>query len=138
VVIMLPIAGDRCVLGRSPRFAATMWSALAGFAEPGETIEEAVRREIREEASIDCGRVTYFASQPWPFPSSLMIGCFVEAASSDIRVDGNELEDARWFERDEVFAMLEKRHPQGLLAPTQMAIAHHILRRWAEGAGEAG
>ena len=77
--IMLPVAGERCVLGRSHRFQAGMWSCLAGFVEPGETIEDAVRRETREEAGIVCGRVGYFASQPWPFPTSLMIGCHAEA-----------------------------------------------------------
>lgn len=76
---MLAVDGDRCLLGRQPRFAAGMYSALAGFLEPGETIEDAVRREIREEAGIACAEVAYFASQPWPFPSSLMIGCFARA-----------------------------------------------------------
>ncbi|MGB9389741.1 MAG: NAD(+) diphosphatase, partial [Xanthobacteraceae bacterium] len=79
VVIMLAISGERCVLGRSRRFAPTMWSCLAGFAEPGESIEEAVRREVLEEVGIACGQVRYFASQPWPFPSSIMIGCHAEA-----------------------------------------------------------
>ena len=109
-----------------------MYSALAGFVEPGETIEEAVRREIHEEARIDCGAVRYVASQPWPFPSSLMIGCLAEARSRDIVIDGHELEDARWFTRDEVEAMFAKRHPQGITAPDAMAIAHHILRFWLE------
>ncbi len=108
VVIMLPIAGERCVLGRSPRFAPTMWSCLAGFAEPGESIEEAVRREVLEEVGIAIGRVKYFASQPWPFPSSIMIGCHAEALSDTVVVDREELEDARWFERDELAAMLRR------------------------------
>ena len=77
-----------------------MWSCLAGFVEPGETIEDAARRETLEEAGIVCGRVRYFASQPWPFPSSLMIGCHAEAISSEIKVDYDELEDARWFSRE--------------------------------------
>ena len=79
---MLAIAGERCLLGRSARFAPGMWSCLAGFVEPGEAIEDAVRRETREEAGIVCGRVAYFASQPWPFPTSLMIGCHAEALST--------------------------------------------------------
>jgi len=132
VVIMLAIDGDRCLLGRSARFAPTMWSCLAGFLEPGEAIEDAVRRETLEEAGIACGRVKYFASQPWPFPSSLMIGCHAEAISRDIVVDRAELEDARWFSKDEVTAMLLRRHPDGLTMPPPVAIAHHIVRAWVE------
>ena len=134
VVIMLAVDGERCLLGRQPRFPKNMYSCLAGFLEPGETIEEAVRREIHEEAGVACGEVAYVASQPWPFPSSLMIGCLARATSSKITIDAVELEDARWFDRAEVAAMFERRHPQGLSAPTQMAIAHHILRFWADGA----
>jgi NAD+ diphosphatase len=132
VVIMLAIAGERCVLGRSPRFAPTMWSCLAGFAEPGESIEEAVRREVQEEVGIACGRVKYIASQPWPFPSSIMIGCHAEALSDTIVVDREELEDARWFERDELVAMLKRQHAQGLTTPPPIAIAHHIIRSFVE------
>ena len=132
VAIMLPIAGERCVLGRSPRFAASMWSCLAGFIEPGETIEEAVRREVREEVGVVCGRVNYFASQPWPFPTSLMIGCHAEAVSEEIVVDRSELEDARWFDRAELALMLLRKHPQGLTATLPHAIAHHIIRRYIE------
>ncbi len=133
VVIMLATDGDSCLLGRQRRFPKGMYSALAGFLEPGETIEQAVRREILEEAGIACGEVRYFASQPWPFPSSLMIGCFVEATNRTIVVDQVELEDARWFPRDEVRAMLEKRHPDKVAAPIPMAIAHHLIKRWAAG-----
>jgi NAD+ diphosphatase len=130
VVIMLAVDGDRCLLGRQPRFPAGMYSCLAGFLEPGETIEDAVRREVGEEAGIRCGAVTYLGCQPWPFPSSLMIGCLVEAASTEIAVDREELEDARWFTRDEVRAMIEGRHPDGLSCPMPMAIAHHIVLAW--------
>ena len=133
VVIMLAVDGDACLLGRQPRFPKRMYSALAGFVEPGETIEAAVRREILEEAGIACGAVSYFASQPWPFPSSLMIGCFAEARSRALAVDQTELEDARWFSRAETLALLERRHPDGLAAPIPMAIAHHLLKRWAAG-----
>ncbi len=133
VVIMLALDGERCLLGRQSRWPKGMYSCLAGFVEPGETIEEAVRREIHEESGIACGEVAYLASQPWPFPSSLMIGCFVRATSRDIVVDDVELEDARWFTRDDVTAMFDKRHPEGLTPPAPMAIAHHILRVWAEG-----
>jgi len=133
VVIMLTVTGDRCLLGRSGRFAASMWSCLAGFVEPGEAIEDAVRRETLEEAGIRCGRVSYFRSQPWPFPMSLMIGCHAEALNDDIVIDRNELEDARWFTRDEVALMLMRKHPDGLGTPPPVAIAHHIIRAWVEG-----
>jgi NAD+ diphosphatase len=132
VVIMLASDGDRCLLGRSPRFVPTMWSCLAGFIEPGESIEDAVHRETREEAGITCGRVVYFASQPWPFPASLMIGCHAEALSHEIVVDREELEDARWFSKGEVEAMLMRKHPDGLTTPPPVAIAHHIIRAWVE------
>ena len=133
VVIMLATHGDRCVLGRSGRFTSTMWSCLAGFVEPGEAIEDAVRREIREEVGISCGRVDYFESQPWPFPSSLMIGCHAQALSSELIIDREELEDARWFDRDEIIAMLQRKHPDGLTTPLPVAIAYHIIRAWVEG-----
>src|SRR5262245_8847726 len=132
VAIMLPVAGERCLLGRSHRFAAGMWSCLAGFIEPGETIEDAVRREVREESGIVCGRVTYFKSQPWPFPSSLMIGCHAEALTHELVVDHNELEGARWFDREEVASMLARQHPEGLITPVPVAIAYHIIRSWVE------
>jgi NAD+ diphosphatase len=133
VVIMLAVRGERCLLGRSARFAASMWSCLAGFIEPGECFEEAVRREVREEAGIVCGRVQYFASQPWPFPMSLMIGCHAEALTEDITVDRSELEGARWFDREEIALMLLRQHPDGLGTPPPVAIAHHIIRAWVEG-----
>jgi len=132
VAIMLPVAAERCVLGRSHRFQAGMWSCLAGFIEPGETIEDAVRRETREEAGIVCGRVSYFASQPWPFPTSLMIGCHAEALSQEIVIDRTELDDARWFDREEVASMLLRSHPDGLTTPPTVAIAYHIIRAWVE------
>jgi NAD+ diphosphatase len=131
VVIMLAVDGDNCLLGRQPRFPKGVYSALAGFVEPGETIEAAVQREIKEETAVACGEVRYFASQPWPFPSSLMIGCFAHALSRAIAVDRTELEDARWFTREETRAILERRHPSGLTAPIPMAIAHHLIKFWA-------
>src|SRR3984893_3583432 len=132
VVIMLAIDGERCLLGRQSRFAKGMWSCLAGFVEPGETIEDAVRRETREEAGIVCGRVAYFASQQWAFPLSLMIGCHAEALSREIIIDRAELDDARWFDREEVASMLLRCHPDGLTTPPTMAIAYHIIRAWVE------
>ena len=136
VAIMLAVAGERCLMGRQSRFVPGMWSCLAGFVEPGESIEEAARRETFEEAGIVCGRVRYFASQPWPFPSSLMIGCHAEALSEEIRVDRDELEDARWFTREEAAQMLLRQHPQGLTTPPPAAIAHHIIRDWLEGGAD--
>src|SRR5579883_783296 len=133
VVIMLAILDDeRCLLGRSRRFAPTMWSCLAGFIEPGETIEEAVRREVLEESGIACGRVRYFRSQPWPFPSSLMIGCHAQALSDKIVIDDQELENARWFDREELALMLRRAHPDGLTTPPPVAIAHHMIRDFVE------
>jgi len=130
VVIMLLVDGERCVLGRQPQFAPGMYSALAGFLEPGETMEDAVRREIKEEAGVASSQVTYFASQPWPFPSSLMIACFVRATQTTLSIDKTELEDARWFTRDEVATMLQGEHPDALSAPKPYAIAHHLLRHF--------
>lgn len=133
VVIMLTVDGDECLLGRSPRFAPGMWSCLAGFVEPGETFEQAVRRETLEEAGIRTGEVRYLASQPWPFPMSVMIGTHAQATSREITIDQNELEGARWFHRDEAALLLTRTHPEGLTAPPQMAIAHHLIRAFVEG-----
>jgi NAD+ diphosphatase len=133
VVIMLAVSGDDCLLGRSGRFGKGMYSALAGFLEPGETIEDAVRREILEESGIRTGRVAYVASQPWPFPSSLMMGCIAEALNRDITVDLAELEDCRWFSRRDVELMLAHTHPDGYQAPNPIAIAHHLMRAWYDG-----
>ena len=132
VVIMTVIAGEHCVLGRSQRFAPTMWSCLAGFIEPGETIEEAVRREVQEEVGVVCGKVGYFVSQPWPFPSSLMIGCHAQALSKEIVIDREEIEAARWFTREELAAMLRREHKDGLTTPPPVAIAHHLIRDFVE------
>ncbi len=135
VVIMLAIdagsGGEQALLGRSARFNAGMYSCLAGFMEPGETIEDAVRRETAEESGIRIGRVRYHASQPWPFPSSLMIGCYAEALSTAIRRDENELEDCRWFSREDVRRMLAGNHKEGITVPVSMAIASHLIRGWA-------
>ena len=133
VVIMLVTWNGQCLLGRSAHFAPNRYSCLAGFVEPGETVEDAVRRECFEEAGVRVGAVRYAASQPWPFPSSLMIGCFGEAQSDNLAVDKQELEDARWFSRDDVRAMLHDSHPDGLTAPPAMAIAHHLMRRFVGG-----
>jgi NAD+ diphosphatase len=138
VVIMLATRSDQCLLGRQPGFPPNMFSALAGFMEPGETIADAVRREVMEEAGIKVGAVHYRDTQPWPFPSSLMIGCRADAESEEITIDGQELEEARWFGRDEIIASLENpainledQKWQGLTVPPPMAIAHHLIRDWA-------
>lgn len=131
VAIMLAARGDLCLLGRQSRFPPGMYSCLAGFVEPGETLEDAVRRELKEEAGIDTGRVTYLASQPWPFPSSVMIGCLAEAASETLVVDTTELEDARWFPRDEVRQILTGTHAGGIQCPPTIAIANSLMRAWA-------
>lgn len=131
VAIMLAVRGERCVLGRQARFVKGSYSCLAGFIEPGETLEDAVRRELHEEAGLETGNVRYLASQPWPFPASLMIGCIAEATSDTLVVDNTELEDARWFSRDEVRRMIEGAHPDGLVCPPPIAIANGIMRAWA-------
>lgn len=132
VAIMLAVSGHKCLLGRGAHFAPGVFSSLAGFIEPGETIEDAVRRETYEEAGIRLGRVVYHASQPWPFPYSLMIGCFGEALNEEVVADAGELEACRWFPRQEVWAMIESRHPDGLKVPPPTAIAHHLIKAWAE------
>jgi NAD+ diphosphatase len=132
VVIMLAVDGDRCLMGRAPRFPEKMYSCLAGFMEPGETFEDATRREILEEAGIHTGRVRYLMAQPWPFPMSLMIGCIAEATSTEISIGDAELADARWFTRDEVKLILRGEHPEGINCPPRMAIANHIMRAFVE------
>ena len=135
VVIMLVTKGDKCLMGRQSRFLTGMYSCLAGFVEAAETIEDAVRREVFEEAGIRCTDVAYYMTQPWPYPSSLMIGCTAHALNEDIVVDRTELEDARWFDREEVRLMLTRKHPDGLAGPHPFAIAHHLLGRWVHEGG---
>ncbi|AWC25739.1 NAD(+) diphosphatase [Aminobacter sp. P9b] len=132
VAIMLTVSGDRCLMGRGRHFAPGVYSALAGFIEPGETIEAAVRRETLEESGIRLGRVVYHSSQPWPFPYSLMIGCYGEALNEDIVPDTAELEDCRWFSRAEVLQMLDGTHPGELRVPPPHAIAHQLIHAWAK------
>ncbi|MFZ5709943.1 MAG: NAD(+) diphosphatase [Pseudomonadota bacterium] len=129
VVIMLVTHGNRVLLGRSPGWPGGMYSLLAGFMEPGETIEAAVRREVLEEAGIRVGAVSYLASQPWPYPSSLMIGCRGMALSDRITPDPTEIEDARWVTREEMSAIMAGAHP-GIRAPRKGAIAAFLLANW--------
>jgi NAD+ diphosphatase len=132
VAISLVVHGDRCLLGRSPGWPASMYSALAGFVEAGETLEEAVRREVLEEAGVRVGDVRYLRSQPWPFPSSLMLGCVADAETTEIRVDPAELDDARWFSRDALRAAIEGRRAD-LAVPPPFAIASLLIRAWVAG-----
>lgn len=131
VVIMLITRGDRALIGRSPGWPEGMYSCLAGFIEPGETVEAAVRREVLEETDIRVGRVTYATSQPWPFPASLMLGMTGEAESEAITLDPAELEDARWLSRAELAQVMAGTHPV-LKAPRAGAIAGWLLGRWVQ------
>ncbi len=132
VVIMIAEHEGRALLGRQPAFPPGRYSALAGFVEPGESIEEAVAREVAEEAGVVVRDVRYVASQPWPFPSSLMIACIGRAESDAITLDTNELEDAIWVTRTEMRAALAGA-PGRFVAPPAYAIAHDLMRVWAEG-----
>ena len=127
VVIMAVRHGDQVLLGRQASWPPNMYSALAGFMEPGETIEQAVAREVLEEAGIKVGAVSYVTTQPWPFPSSLMIGMIAEATTTEIKLDPAELEDARWFTRADLEMMLAGTHPDGLYASRPQAIAHAVV-----------
>ena len=134
VVITVVHDGDRCLLGQSRGRLVAMrrYSALAGFMDQGESIEEAVAREVMEEAGIRVGAVRYHSSQPWPFPSSLMIGCHADAATTNIAFDPEEMTDVQWFSREEVLLALEERS-EVLAIPGPTAIAHHLIRAWAMG-----
>jgi NAD+ diphosphatase len=129
VVIMLLTHGNKVLMGRSPGWPEGMYSLLAGFVEPGETLEAAVRREVFEEAGIRVGHVDYLASQPWAFPSSLMFGCRGEALNEDITIDPHEIEDALWVTREEMMDAFAGEHPV-ILPARKGAIAHFILRNW--------
>jgi NAD+ diphosphatase len=138
VTIMLAVKGERALLGRNRRRPGNRFSCLAGYMEPGETLEECVRREVHEESGVRVGRVKYLACQPWPFPSTLMMGCLCEALTEEITVDPEELAEARWFERDELRAMVTRaatgpEDATQVSVPGPVAIAHQICRRWSFG-----
>ncbi len=137
VAIMLPTqnghgAGERCLLGRQAVWPKGMWSALAGFIEPGETIEEGCARELKEEAGLIATRVRYHSTQPWPYPSSLMIGLIAEVAEGEAAPCDTELEAVRWFTREEARQLLAGRI-EGAFAPPPLAIAHQLIKAWVEG-----
>ena len=129
VVIMLVTYGNALLLGRSPGWPEGMYSILAGFIEPGETMEAAVRREVAEETNVRCGAVRYLASQPWPFPASLMLGCHTEALSQEITLDPKELEDARWLSREEMVSVVTGQHPD-VKPPRRGSIAQFLIANW--------
>ncbi|MBK5927080.1 NAD(+) diphosphatase [Rhodobaculum claviforme] len=129
VVIMLVTRGDRLLLGRSPGWPEGMYSLLAGFIEPGETIEAAVRREVREEVGVPVGAVRYLASQPWPFPASLMLGCAAEALDDTLSLDPKEIEAAEWLDRQTLVDILGGHHPR-IRGARPGAIAHFLIRQW--------
>lgn len=133
VVIMVVWSGNRCILGRQKAWAPGFYSALAGFVDQGETIEDAVRREVKEEVGLVVDEVQYRTSQPWPFPSSLMMGCFAHAVDEQETVDLFELDGARWFTREEIRrAYTHPDEPRDFGVPGHVAIAHHIIKDWGE------
>ncbi|HEX6858683.1 MAG TPA: NAD(+) diphosphatase [Caulobacteraceae bacterium] len=131
VVIMLPVKGERCLMGRQAAWPKGMFSALAGFVEPGESLEEACARELMEEAALRTLSVRYHSTQPWPWPSSLMVGLIAEVENEDASPDQTELEEVRWFTREEARQLLAG-ELKGLWAPPPLAIAHHLVKAWAE------
>jgi NAD+ diphosphatase len=133
VVIMLAEHQGRVLIGRQPGFPPRRYSALAGFVEVGESIEEAVARELKEEAGVRATSVRYIASQPWPFPSALMTACIALVENDALTIDTNELEDAMWVSREDVAAAMADDSAAPFIAPPHFAIAHTLFRRWLDG-----
>ena len=131
-VIVLVESGDQCLLGRQPIWPKTVYSTIAGFVEPGESVEEAVVREVFEETGIRVHAVEYHSSQPWPFPASLMLGFTARAEKTSILLDQNELEDARWFSRSEIRTCLEN---GTLRLPSAISIAYRLIEDWFDEPG---
>lgn len=131
VCIMVPVHGERCLLGRQKTWPRGMHSALAGYIEPGEAIEEAVARETLEEAGLTVTQVRMHSTQPWPFPHSLMIGVLCDVADANETIDAYELESARWFTREEARLLIAGKHPDAF-CPPPFAIAHQLLKTWCE------
>lgn len=144
VVIVLIVSGERCLLVSGVARPGSNYTCVAGFMEPGETVEEAVRREVREEAGVEVGAVRYHSSQPWPFPASLMLGCHADAASEAIAIDPEEIKDARWFGRADVARALdvaagavEGESGLDFGVPTPFTISHQLIRAWAGPSGQS-
>jgi len=133
--IMLVTDGDRCLLGRQKVWIPGMYSTLAGFVEPGESLEDAVAREVLEETGIAVGAVHYHSSQPWPFPANIMLGFHADATTTEIKVDYGELEDARWFERDWILAHVDD---DTFRLPRRDSIARRLVEDWLHGHVEPG
>jgi NAD+ diphosphatase len=135
VVIMLVTHGERCLISHEPRFKTyddRMFSTLAGFLEPGEDIEHAVRREVKEEVGLEVSAVHYQESQPWPFPHSLMLGCRAEATSDTLTLDPNEIAEARWVDRAELRVIFEHKHPDRIVVPGKHAVAYKLLKAFLD------
>ena len=126
-VIMLVTDGDRALLGRQASWPEGRFSTLAGFVDPGESLEQAVVREVAEEVGVEVDQVTYFGNQPWPFPASLMVGFFARARTTEIAVDDHEISDARWFTRDELRAGAETGR---LVLPGGISISRSLVESW--------
>ncbi len=129
-MIVLVHDGDRCLLGRSPRFPPAMYSAIAGFVEPGESLEDCVRREVLEETGISVGDIRYHSSQPWPFPASLMVGFTAKAESIEIETDGDEIEDAFWIDRQALLAEIDQGENAAIRLPPRLSIARRLITDW--------